>query len=442
MKKILTVFVWLTLSVLAVLGGKTARAASFDSIDQKTAFGGASLALKRFFESNPDAAERLMKTLKPIKEHADEYRNENGSDAPEEDIETIYEKRVIGVVAVEAALNVRASSTMLSEVVAQEFRGMEIWVIGERLTNSALWYKVAIGETEGYIMGKYVVFGEEAEAFKQMYHEESRDNTPLPEKVKTADDIETLPDDVRQKFDEYAQQANYVLQGDFKREQEAGSYLGMYTVLVYALENYRYLSDICDQYGLSDTSTIIRQQIWAVELNRERLSHESDTSYDEFNKQMAEEAERKAREAREAAEREEKRKREEAEAEKKAYESSLTYQIPNYAAQFINIVPYVWGGASLQYGADCSGFCGQVYAHFGLIDQAGANVHAYDSTTLRSMGRPVSLENILPGDMVCYNGHVAIYYGNGVIVHAPNPGQYVSFGTMDPARVIAVRRMY
>ncbi len=441
MKKKLIALIFIVFMTVA-LGSLASRATSFDNIDARTAFGGASLALRRYFEANPDAAEQLMNRLSPIKENADKYRIDNGTDAPEADVETLYEKRVIGVVNVESSLNVRASSTMLSDVVAHEYRGMEIYVIGERISNSTLWYKVYINGMEGYIMGKYVVFGDEAAAFKQLVHEEYRDNTPIPEAVKWGEDFASLPDEAKQRFKNYAAEVNYVLKEAFPNAQESGSYLGMYTVLVYALENYSYLSDICDQYNLAETSSIIRNQVWTIELNRERLSHESDTSFDEFNQQMAEEAERKAREAREEAERKEREEREAAEAAERAYRASMTYQIPNFAAQYVNVLPYAWGCASLQYGADCSGFVSQVYAHFGLIDQYAANSHAYDSTTLRSLGYAVALENIQPGDMVCYNGHVAIYYGNGVIVHAPSPGKRVSFGSLYIAPIIAVRRLY
>lgn len=441
MKKKLIAFIGI-LFITVALGSLSSRATSFDSFDAKTALGGASLALQRYFEQNPDAAEKLSGLLTPLKENTDAYKKENGTDAPEEDEEVLYENRIIGVVAVPSALNVRADATILSEIVAKEYRGMEIYVIGEKNSGSALWYKVIKGETQGYILGKYVVFDQEAEDFKQMVHEEYRDNTELPAEVTFADDINSLPQDVKDLLQGYSAEIKYALHADFDLNKENGSMLGMYSDLIYALENYNYITDIIDQYNLSESASLINNQVWAVELNRERLSHETNTSYEEFQKQMEEEAARKAEEARKAAEEKERREREEAEAAERAYKASMVYQIPNYAASFIGITPYVWGGASLQYGADCSGFVGQVYAHFGLISQSAANSHAYDSYALRSVGRAVSLAEIQPGDLICYNGHVAIYYGNGVIVHAPSPGHYVSFGTLDTSRVIGVRRLY
>lgn len=88
-------------------------------------------------------------------------------------------------------------------------------------------------------------------------------------------------------------------------------------------------------------------------------------------------------------------------------------QIADYAAQWVGITPYVWGGTSLLYGADCSGFVCSVYDHFGY------NLWG-NRTTLSNVGKSVSYSNAQPGDIVVYYGHVAIYAGNGKVTHALN----------------------
>ena len=81
-----------------------------------------------------------------------------------------------------------------------------------------------------------------------------------------------------------------------------------------------------------------------------------------------------------------------------------------FAQQFVGN-PYVWGGNSLTNGVDCSGFVHQVYEHFGI------STPRY-SQAFKSVGQPVSYQNIQAGDVVVYPGHVAIYIGNGNIVEA------------------------
>lgn len=81
-----------------------------------------------------------------------------------------------------------------------------------------------------------------------------------------------------------------------------------------------------------------------------------------------------------------------------------------YAKQFVGN-PYKWGGNSLTKGCDCSGFVHLIYEHFGF------STPRY-SQSFKTVGQPVAFENIKPGDIVVYPGHVAIYAGDGIIVEA------------------------
>jgi cell wall-associated NlpC family hydrolase len=88
-----------------------------------------------------------------------------------------------------------------------------------------------------------------------------------------------------------------------------------------------------------------------------------------------------------------------------------------YAKQFVGN-PYKWGGTSLTKGADCSGFTLSVYAKYGVS-------LPHSSSAQPSYGKKVKLSNIQPGDLLFYGSgksisHVAIYIGNGKIVHAAN----------------------
>lgn len=82
-----------------------------------------------------------------------------------------------------------------------------------------------------------------------------------------------------------------------------------------------------------------------------------------------------------------------------------------FANQYVGY-PYVWGGTDPHTGADCSGFVYYVLKNFGI------NYGRLTSYGWRSVGQEVSVNNMQPGDIVCYAGHVAIYAGGGRIVEA------------------------
>ena len=97
--------------------------------------------------------------------------------------------------------------------------------------------------------------------------------------------------------------------------------------------------------------------------------------------------------------------------------SSLGAQIAAYATQFVGN-PYVYGGASLTGGADCSGFTMAVFSHFGIS-------LPHNAAAQSGCGTQVSLSDIQPGDLLLYDngggiGHVTIYIGNGQVCHASN----------------------
>ena len=110
----------------------------------------------------------------------------------------------------------------------------------------------------------------------------------------------------------------------------------------------------------------------------------------------------------------------------------------NYANQFVGN-SYKWGGTSLTNGADCSGFVQSVYANYGYslprtaAQQSGA-------------GTEVSLSDIQAGDLLFYSnggdiGHVAIYEGNGQIVHASNSRDGIKTSSYDyrtPVKAVRV----
>ena len=94
--------------------------------------------------------------------------------------------------------------------------------------------------------------------------------------------------------------------------------------------------------------------------------------------------------------------------------TDIQMEVCEYALQFVGN-PYVWGGTSLTKGADCSGFTLSVYRNYGVSLPHSSKAQA-------NCGERIDLSELQPGDLVFYGGknihHVAMYIGNGQVVHA------------------------
>lgn len=113
--------------------------------------------------------------------------------------------------------------------------------------------------------------------------------------------------------------------------------------------------------------------------------------------------------------------------------SELGKKIAKYGCQFIGN-PYVLGGTSLTNGADCSGFTYRIYQDFGYSIPR-------TSYQQRSAGTGVDYENAQPGDLICYDGHVGLYIGGGMIVHASNAKTGIKVSKAQYRTILAVRRI-
>lgn len=97
--------------------------------------------------------------------------------------------------------------------------------------------------------------------------------------------------------------------------------------------------------------------------------------------------------------------------------SDVRIDLCEYALEFVGN-PYVWGGTSLTKGADCSGFVLSIYKNYGIT-------LPHHSGSQANYGTEIDYRDAQPGDLLFYNSgkggrisHVAIYIGDGQIVHA------------------------
>ena len=118
--------------------------------------------------------------------------------------------------------------------------------------------------------------------------------------------------------------------------------------------------------------------------------------------------------------------------------SDVRVSMVQYATQFVGN-PYVWGGTSLTRGADCSGFVLSVYANYGISLPHSSRAQA-------NCGSTISASEAKPGDLFFYgNGksinHVAIYIGNGQVVHASSPKSGIKISSAyyrTPVKVVRI----
>lgn len=119
-------------------------------------------------------------------------------------------------------------------------------------------------------------------------------------------------------------------------------------------------------------------------------------------------------------------------------------EIAEYAASFAGKIPYIWGGTSLSYGADCSGFVQSVFASFGISVPRTAQEQGVSGEVVSSV------DDAQPGDVVYWGSgpHVGIYLGNGKVVEcaghsyntAANPGRGPEIQSIGYMPVTSIRR--
>lgn len=175
----------------------------------------------------------------------------------------------------------------------------------------------------------------------------------------------------------------------------------------------------------------IRQLAAAEETKRQEEEEAQRKAEEESRK--AEEAKQKDEETSDSSEKETQKEAESPAAPSSSNGTATGSEIANFACQFVGN-PYVPGGTSLTEGADCSGFTQSVYKAFGYSIPR-------TSSAQRSAGREVSYTEAQPGDLICYAGHVAIYLGNGRIVHASSVKTGIKYGNATYKTILSVRRI-
>lgn len=316
--------------------------------------------------------------------------------APESSEEEMYRNLVIA--QAHDYVNVRSLPSEEGEIVGKLYNNS----VGDFLSEEDGWYQITSGNVTGYVKGDYCVTGEEAAELAK----------EVGTRIATVD-TQTL-----------------FVRKEATTESSVLSMVPRDEELLVLEETEGWVKvDVEEGIGWVSADYVVLKSEFVQAESRE---------------------EEAARLAKEQEERKKARKAAEAKAASKQKDTSsqqqpVTYTVgegsengvavAEYALQFVGN-PYVYGGSSLTKGADCSGFVMSVYANFGVS-------LPHSSASDRTQGYAVDgLENAQPGDLICYSGHVALYIGNGQIVHASNEKDGIKVSQANYRKILAIRRIF
>lgn len=321
----------------------------------------------------------------------------SAGDAAEED-----EYANLAIADVNKYVNVRKEPNTDSEIVGKIYSGAVAQILAVAGDNDD-WFQIVSGSVEGYIKSEYFIYGDAALDVIDQY-------------VTRYAKVQVARLNVRKEPTTDSKRIGYVDEGEkILLLEDCGDWLKVqYT-------------DSKEGYVSAEYAEVVEEFVYAKSIEEER----------------AELAAKQALAARETV------------SEQKAPESTtivfpettytsneeLRRAIVDYALQYEGY-RYVHGGRSLANGTDCSGFTCYIYADFGY------SISRTPDGQYGKAGRAISYEEIQPGDIICYssNGgksctHVALYIGDGKIIHAANSRKGVIIGRADYDTIIGIRNV-
>lgn len=267
----------------------------------------------------------------------------------------------LGVSNVTSYLNVREDAGTGNEIIGKMPGGSACEILGEKDG----WYEIQSGDVKGYVAKEYISTGYDA-------------NVKAMETMSQALKVTADVLNVREEPSQDCSISDRVQNGEILEILEAENN-GWYKVNINNLEGYVSAEYVESIYTLPVAEKIVRY----VASSGNNGSGSSGLTYDSSNLDQT--------------------------------VSQTAVDLINYAYQFLGN-PYVYGGNSLTNGTDCSGFTKLVFAQFGY------NLPR-TSLSYANVGTRISTSDAKPGDIFVYKysgggGHVAIYIGEGKIIHA------------------------
>lgn len=300
-------------------------------------------------------------------------------------------------------VNIRSAPDADSEAVGKMYNGAVAHILSVAGENGD-WFQIASGSVEGYIKAEFFIYGEAAAEVVDEY-------------VTRYAQVQTRRLNVRREASMEAARIGYVDQGERVRIlEDCGEWFRV-------------------QYTDEDEGYVAKEYVSIAE---------------EFTYAISIEEEKAALAAQKALkEREQTTEQAAPEVIQNIVFPQTTYTtneelrkaIIEYAMQYLGN-RYVSGGKSLASGTDCSGFTCFIYADFGY------SISRTPAGQLSSAGRSIDYSEIQPGDIICYSSkkgvactHVALYIGDGQIIHAANSRKGVIISNADFEPIVGIKNV-
>ncbi|MBP5282686.1 MAG: SH3 domain-containing protein [Lachnospiraceae bacterium] len=329
----------------------------------------------------------------------------------------------LAIAHVDNYVRVRSIPSTEGEVLGKIYNGAVAHVI-ETAGEDNDWFHVTSGNVEGYIKAEYFIYGEDAAAVIEDYVTRYA--------VITAQRL-----NVRKETSTDSKRIGYLDEGERAKLVEN---LGEWLKVEYSEGNTGYIS--------AEYAEITEEFTYAISIEEERAEIARQKALEERRKQ--EEAAKAAAQAAQAAQNQAAQQTTQVTGAQDggitppaAYTTTdeMRESIVAYALQFVGN-RYVNGGNSLTNGTDCSGFTKLIFAEYGY------SLGRTPQSQFTSAGRGIDYSEIKKGDIICYssNGgksctHVAIYIGDGMIVHAANSRKGICTQRAEYSSIYGVRNV-
>ena len=358
------------------------------------------------------------------------------------------EKMPLAVAAPNVYLNIHTDASLGSEVIGKLYSNDVAKILRD---NGGDWVRIQSGKLVGYVLSEYLVRGDEAQLLSelvkknvatvdqneevQVHRYKSRNGVMMTVSPGEQIDVE---EDMEQETDGWIEVATENGRGYVRIEEI--NITDSYPVAESSEEQQERLEnatvkDIADDaQKKADKASEVAQAAVSLAEEAASLVEDDDAEPTKADEKAAATAQAVAEVAQTAADNTQVTA-DYAREDMQKHGSETGEAVAQFALQFVGN-PYVWGGSSLTHGTDCSGFTMAVYANFGV------GLPHYDASQ-RGYGIGIdSLSDARPGDLICFYGHVGIYIGDGMMVHASNPSDGIKVSRADYRAIAAIRRIF